>query len=556
MKILRALLHQSFFKSTYKKGLLITAGSLAAVALIVTGCYNFYRVDSDISPGMEKIRPLVDLEKTIVVHHNDSVFLLSNIILNDSTISGNYIADYEFPYGKSEFPKMSSTVRYKKKEGDERLLNEVHVYLNSYLRELIPGYLKISFNLKDVSRLDVYNKNQARTDGSYAFGIVAGTLGASLVFLMTASCPYVYVNTENGYVLEGEIYSGAVYAPLERNDYMHLPGLVAENGKYRLKLTNEQHEIQNTNLTELFVVDHPQNTIVLFDKYGNSRTADNLLSPVSAVNFKGKDVSDFIREKDDVRYCGLPTLTDIPLTDGIILTFTLPEDATTAKLVIRARNSIWLDYVYKNSHDLFGSYYDKWLEKKNNANAEEQIKWSLSQNIPLSVYVERGGVWEFCDYFNMAGPLASRDDIMLIDLSGTEPGSLNIKLESGTFFWETDYAAIDFSEDADAKTVRVPADKIIADDEMDVTVMLRYDDMKYYTQAEMYESAELTFTVPPETSLKRSVFLHSKGYYQILSDAEGLPKINKLKKLRQPGQFTEFSRKLMLDKIDEFTGKK
>ena len=73
---------------------------------------------------------------------------------------------------------------------------------------------------------------------------------------MGGSCPYIYANTANGFAFAGEIYSGAIYAPLERNDYLTLPQLIAENGNYKLKITNEQQEIQYTNLTELFVVDH------------------------------------------------------------------------------------------------------------------------------------------------------------------------------------------------------------------------------------------------------------------------------------------------------------
>jgi hypothetical protein len=366
-----------------------------------------------------------------------------------------------------------------------------------------------------------------------------------------ASCPYIYVNTGDGYAFAGEIYSGAVYESLERNDYLNLPQLVAENGTYKLKISNELREIQYTNLTELMVIDHPDNSEVLIDKYGNYQTSSAPQLPFAAVNLAGIDVLAHIKHKDGISYFGLSSGSDIPLTDGLIMTFDRPENASSCKVFLRARNSMWLDYVYKNSHELFGSYYDNWEKKQNKANPDHLKNKALIQNIPLSVYIEKNGEWIFCDYFNMAGPAAFKEDVIALDLTGTGAGPLKIKLESGTCFWDIDYAALDYSMNIPVDLKAVQVQNATGDDENDVTDLLKNDDLKYYVQADTNNIADLSFQVPPLTGSKRTVILHSKGHYEILSEGKGLPKIKKLKNLQKPGAFTEYSRDLLRTEIEK-----
>ena len=146
-----------------------------------------------------------------------------------------------------------------------------------------------------------------------------------------------------------------------------MPRLVAENGKYLLKMANEQQqEVQHTNLMELLVIDHPLNSKILMDKYGNCQTALECISPMAATNFTGTDILDFVRFKDSVSYCGTPPGSEIPLTDGVIMSFKLPEGIDSGKLFIRARNSIWLDNVFKEFFGLLGNYQDDWIKWKKN----------------------------------------------------------------------------------------------------------------------------------------------------------------------------------------------
>ena len=83
--------------------------------------------------------------------------------------------------------------------------------------------------------------------------------------------------------LEGEIYSGALHPPIERDDYLHLPSLRPVNGQYRLRLTNEVREVQHTNLAELWVIDHPKDVRTFVDKNGTIRSSAAPVAPAVVV---------------------------------------------------------------------------------------------------------------------------------------------------------------------------------------------------------------------------------------------------------------------------------
>lgn len=537
---------------------------LKVIAILVTislisGCYNFYKATTRSSGEPVIISSLADMAKNFVVHSATEVFLVNYVSLANDSLKGIYVGNYIFPYRVNTFPDENSNNRYVKKKGDTRVLNEVHLYVRDTLQRL---QNKVSFPLKHIYRLDTYDRNSGRTAISWIFGFVVGVFATYAAFILIlvlfvmlgGSCPYIYVNTGDGYAFAGEIYSGAIYAPLERHDYLPLPHLIAENGNYKLKITNELKEVQYTNLTELVVIDHSSNSEVLLDKYGNYQTATELNSPVSALNFSGENILKTVNEKDTLSYSGVLRDNELPLTDGIIMTFDHPDAIGSAKLFLRAKNSLWLDYVYKKSHDLFGGYYDNWTKKQNKSDPQQLRDWALNQKIPLSVFVQKNGEWVFCDYYNMAGPVALKDDVISLDLKGIDKGPLKIKLESGAYFWEIDYVGVDYSLNIPVSLTTVKIEKAITNNEVDVTGMLKYDDLKYYIQPENTNLADLSFPVPPSRDSKRTIILHSKGYYQIISEGRGLPRVKKLKSIREPGQFLEYSRELMKSEIDRIGG--
>ena len=337
----------------------------------------------------------------------------------------------------------------------------------------------------------------------------------------------------------GEIYSGSIHKPLERNDYLRLP-IYPGQKSYSLKLTNEAQEIQHTNFLELLVIDHPENTDVLMDKYGKLTTLYQPLAPLKATNLAGENFTTAVSAKDNLSYQSNSTGAELPLKDGVIMQFPSQGDAKTAKLLIRAKNSILLDYTLGQFYDMFGSAFYGYMKKQEKAPAANLRQWTLDQEIPLKLYVERGGQWEFVDYYNIAGPMKFKEDVLSFPLKGNETYPLKVKLEFGNFLWEIDYAAIDYSPDQPLTIQALPVKTAISEVQKDVTRLLSKDDKRYCNQPTTENEAVVTFDLPEQTGQSRSLILHSKGWYQVLRNPSGKPDIEYLKTFRQPGRFNQF----------------
>ena len=527
----------------YSKSIKKWTAIILAFALLnlAGGCYNYFRIRSSEKPTSESITTMADAGKTIIIHFAEKEWVLTDIQINNNILSGN-IEDYQKPPTLKPI-KADKPNRYltRASQNQRYLLNEVHLYLDEFTKA---ENNQVSIPISSISKIDIYDKDTATTAGSYFIGGIGITASAILVLavivaLTKQSCPFIYTSDGNNYQFAGEIYSGSIHKPLERNDYLKLP-TYPDQSVYTLKITNEVREIQHTNLLELLVVDHPDHTTMLADKYGKLHSLSQLIAPKSAFSFDGKDVTKQLTAKDDLFYQSSTTETNLPQKDGVILEFPNPGKAKTAKLAVHAKNSIILDYMIGQFHESFGNLYDTYMKKQQNAPEAKMRQWALDQGIPLSLYIERNGQWEFVDYFHIAGPMKFKDDILQFPLKGTETDPLRLKLEFGNFLWEINYAALDYSPDQAYKTYTISAQTAVTEKQENIVKQLSFDDQDYYTQPEIDNQAIVTFSLPVMTDQSRTVFLHSKGWYQILHDPKGKPDIAYLKSFQNPGQFNNF----------------
>jgi hypothetical protein len=196
---------------------------------------------------------------------------------------------------------------------------------------------------------------------------------------------------------------------------------------------------------------------------------------------------------------------------------------------------------------LFGDYYETFFESRKIAEEDSLRKWSLDQGIPLKVYLERDGQWCFVDYFHLVGSVAPKKIIMPIDISDVQTEEVRIKMEFGFMFWEIDYIALGTEESLPLQVHRIPLESAVDQNGQDILHLLTEDDDQYYIQPEIGDEGELTFAVPSlGHHMKRSVFLHSKGYYEILRSPEGAPDVPLLNSFKNPGRFVKFSKEEFL----------
>ena len=534
----------------------ILAGLVVAFLInFIAGCY-YYKASTTSQPPQAELLKLSKLDKQFVVHNYMFYSFVHSVTMQEDSLELQLDSVYYQAEDKISPVKPNSTKRYRKrKEMDARLLNEVHLYVNQKV-ELSDTVWMVPVTA--IERMDVYNHSSGATTGySILFGIAIFPVGLVVIGLLllsmgmgVCSCPFIYTWNGQEYEFAGEIYSGAVYPPLERHDYLLLPGSVEENGEYKLKIANELEEIQHTNLLELMVFDHAVNQEVLVDKYGTAHAISDALTAVSATSLRGENLLPIMEKEDDLIYLGSDPSKDPPLLDGVELTYQIPAGTKKADLVISAKNSYWLYYVYRNFRDMLGDSYKMWMSKQQEGNPEKFESWSLSQNIPLSIYLMKDGEWVFYDYYNPVGPIAFRKDILELDLSEADPGPLKIKLEAGSYFWEIGYVGLDLDQTSVAPAKRMALTKATDETGKSVKDLLLNDDELYYVQPDIGNQAMLSFPVP-EQSAGRTLVLHSKGYYDIKMDPKGVPKMKALKEIRKTGDFNKYSNHLMQDMLDE-----
>ena len=525
-----------------KANRLISLIFMIMIISMIQGC-SYYKVSRSQEPPAPTMLKFQDEKKFIILHYGDSAWNFRDIMAGDSVVTG-----YLYPlrgHDKYKTTNADGVTRYKKRvmKDESEVLNEVHIYTTEMTQQ---GLIQASFPAAAVNRIDVFDPAVGATVASYVFSglAIAIPVIVAVALLTKESCPFIYVSDNDSLKFIGEIYSGAIYPSLERDDYLPLPEAKPGQAEYMIRMTNEVHEIQNTNLAELQVIDHPLGTKVLMDKYGNYQTIVNPQSPAEAVNLKGKNILDVIRERDTLLYFGNNLEKDESSTDGIILKFNRPPDASHAKLVIKSKSTFWLDYVFTRFHSLFGDQYDCWVTKQETIPDRQMKDWSIEQKIPLLVYVEKKGKWEFIDYYNVTGPMAAREDVLPIDLTDIKTDTVRIKLEYGFMFWEIDYAGIDFSPNAEVIQRTAILEQAFEKKETDVKKLLESKDLFYYVQDEIGDNADMKFSIPPRIREEQSLFLHSRGYYKILLDAKGKQQVKYLLSFRKKGRFPEFSNQL------------
>ncbi len=518
---------------------------IVATLNLMQSCY-YFKVNTKNKPTPETISTLNDQGKNFILHLNDKNWKLMNVSLTNNTLSGE-VREINDSYAKPNVKPDKPNRYYKNKNNNQRyLLNEVHLYVE----ELVDlGNNRISVPAGSISKVEIYDKDTATTTGSWILGALGVTAGAYLilaiiVLIFKESCPFIYTYDGENYQFAGEIFSGAIQPGLERNDYLVLPELKPNEGDYLLKVTNEVKEIQHINLMELDVIDHAEEVNVLMDKYGRIQTFLEPVLPSGAETHNGQDILSLVNQKDTYYYNFNESAGSDITYDEVILTFNKPLNAQTGKLLIRAKNSLWLEHVFSSFHDMFGRMYNTFDKKEAKKPAEELRKLMFEQGFPLKVYLERDGEWVLQDFYEIAGPMAMKNDVLALDITDTSNETVRIKLETGLMFWELDYAALDFSENASYDRVTVPATQAFDENKLDITESIMNDDEIYYSQPIIGNEAVITFPVPELAGESRTIVLHSKGYYKIIREQNGRAQWNKLKTFRDPGRMAQYSREL------------
>jgi len=445
-----------------------------------------------------------------------------------------------FPNGSKS--KMQYNPRY------ISVLTEVHVYI---AQDKPPSVGSYTLALDRIQKIEVIEKDKKRTTNSYVIGAVGYTLGAfaiaAIIYVATkSSCPFVSANTGNEFVFQGEIYGGAIYPQMARDDYMPLRMQRTLTGTLQLKISNELQERQYTDFADLLVVTHDKNAKVLADEKGNLYQVNNCESPVKAFTGNQPDaLAPLLKAGDDRLLHFDDTLTSNANNNYLILQFNRPENSKACKLILSIKNTYWLDYLYGELAKGFGSYFTAYTKKQRKTPVAQLVKWTKDQKLPLQVEIKTKEGWQKITDITTIGPLATREIVVPVDLSNITSSSMEIRLSSGFMFWEIDYTGIDYSSTESFEVERILPS--VATDEAGKNILsqLSKKDGIYLEQPVPGNMATLEYKCKPETAnTSRSYILHTKGYYEHVRHFKGKPDIAFLKQFKQPNAFPAYSLQL------------
>lgn len=523
---------------------------LLVFQVLFSQCHNYYKAVSPNSASNAVAIDSLKLQNRYFILRNGSLsYSMTNIVVSEDkkslTCNLEILAfNHQLHLVKGRKGKM----RYKKNEPqDQTVLSEVHFYIPTDNSTAIGKY---TLPLDKVEKIEVIEKDKGRTTGSYIIGAVGYTLGAVAVVAIIAiatksSCPFVSAYDGNDFLLQGEIYGGAIYPQLARHDYMPLKMQPLADGSLQIKITNELHERQYTDMAELWVITHDKNSKVFADEKGNLFTVTDPQPPAFArLNERINVTAPLQKAGDNTLLYMDDTATNA--TNEVVMQFNKPVAAKKAKLLLSLKNSYFLDLLYGELAKGFGSYYGTYIKQQRKKPVADLLKWTKEQQIPLEVSVKTTSGWKKITDITTIGPLATRNMVVPIELPESSEDFTAIKLSSGFMFWEIDYAAIDYSEENTFNIQKITPSK--ATDELGKNILpdLQKEDAVYLAQPDIGNAATIVYTAMPlnDISKTRTYILHTKGYYEHVRDFKNGPNPGFLKQFKNPNAFPLFGMQL------------
>lgn len=281
------------------------------------------------------------------------------------------------------------------------------------------------------------------------------------------SCPFIYSFNGTGLVLEHESYPYAVLPAWESESYSVLSHITDSGGEYRVRLSEELPEKSFTDRVRLFAVGHDDEVRAYPDVYGGVHTISEPTKPSSCVEVDGMDCLDSMEDDGvfwissvDGRHLVDSDGDDVvdeydagDLHDGIVLSFPNPGGRTSAKLLLRVRESGGISLAW---HEFLGFLGEGGREKLAEFSSKKPASTILSSlrddEGVLNVRVLDKGDWVKAEGLGVGGVIASE---LVVPLKFPPDETVKVKLDSALMAYEIDYALIDYTADEDVTVLEL-----------------------------------------------------------------------------------------------------
>lgn len=340
------------------------------------------------------------------------------------------------------------------------------------------------------------------------------------------SCPYVAVRRGGEWVGQGEALVGALNRGAARGDTVPLPAAREEDGRYAVRLGAELQEDDYFESLSLRVVDRPAGIEVVPDARGTLVAARRVARPAAARDAGGVDRTAELSDDDGDAWVGDDTSRSLDgrPRDWAIVEFDRPRSGTEAVLVIRGRNTRFIQDSYHAFMFRFGPGIRKFMRRASSWPGYGAAVDALLMRagFALEVAVDDGGVWRPVGRIGPIGPAGPRAvalPVRLPDRTAAEP--VRVRLTALPGAWEIDRVGLGLRSAARLRTTTVqPTGSRLAGPNgatLDSGAADPGDSGAATVRVPYRHSIEVLFAAPPpRRGSERDVFLVVRGWYEEL----------------------------------------
>lgn len=424
----------------------------------------------------------------------------------------------------------------------------------------------VKIHKKDILYANVSRINPTRVAiGTLGVIVLIGAVIGLIALASKQSCPFIYSWDGEQYVFDAEPLGGAICKALQRTDRSRLDHIRPDDGKYKIKVTNEVNEIQYIDKLNLEIVDHSRGMEIVTNERGEYYAVDNVKPPVSAKDKSGKDLINFFSSADGIKW-----QTKLPqdenqgydsLWHNIYVKFEKPVGAKSVKLVFKGGTSLWGSQMVRDVTELYGSSVGKWYESLYGKQAyDARLDYMKHDNIYfLDVLVKENGEYVKRAVLPNGGPFVHEKQFLDIDLSNHTGDTLEILLKPPKSFWAIDFIGLTTSYQTVLAKKLEPLSAVDDEDEnIDQLPKISSSDSTYLVLPEIGDGVDIEFEAPlPEQGMDRTVFAVTDGFYMMNLDTSKAPQLETMFRIAlQPGEIIRFALKRFKEKYPEEISRK
>lgn len=381
-------------------------------------------------------------------------------------------------------------------------------------------------------------------------GVLVGSLTVAILIALASkkSCPFIYSFDGEKYVFDAEPLGGAISKAFERTDYNKLKSIKEIDGEYNLKITNEVFETEYIDEMSLFVVDHPENTLVTMNNDGSIYALAEGEKVEYATDEDGRDIKPFLVENDLVAW-----QTKMPFHDQnrtkhkIKFGFKMKNGAKKARLVYNVGTTHWGSTMLSEMLELhgknLGEHYSN-LDKKGEYYDFTMDFLRREELYELELKMKINGEFKTQAVLQGGGPFKTENRVVELDLSGIEGEMIEFEVNPAVGFWTLDNFKLHFDVPQQAFGEEIKVSKTTDNFGKDISEKISYSDGNYYDMPTTGDWFFATYKAPPKKDgMKRTVFMKTKGWYKI-----HMPPTDKdsdmatiFKLIGNPGEIIKFS---------------